>query len=205
MSKLLFIKANPKPIAQSVGLTVGESFLIAYKKANPSDTITEIDLFECFVPEVDMSMLSAWGALGEGTSYTDLTTQQQKQLGASNSILEEFLSHDKYVFVTPLWNFMFPARLKSYIDALCVAGKTFHYTENGPEGLVKNKKALHIHSSGGMHQGAYADKYLRDILGFIGVTNMESLIVEGHAQMLDKTNDIITQGKAKAEELGKKF
>ncbi|MCL2521652.1 MAG: NAD(P)H-dependent oxidoreductase [Erysipelotrichales bacterium] len=203
--KLLFIKANPKPTELSIGLTVGEAFLKAYKEKNPNDVITEINLFERFVPEVDKNMLVAWSALEEGKEFTNLNLDQQKQLNASNEILTEFLNHDKYVFITPLWNFMFPARLKSYLDALCVSGKTFHYTKNGVEGLVKNKKALHIHASGGVYKGAYADRYLKEILNFIGIEDMKTLLIEGHEEMPDKGSEIISQGKDKASKIGREF
>ena len=169
MAKMLVVKANPKPVERSVGLSVGESFINSYKNANPNDSVTEINLFEMFIPEVDGNMMTAWGLLQDGKPFTTLSGEQQKQLGASNAILEEFLSYDKYVFITPMWNLSYPARLKSYIDALCVAGKTFRYTEKGPEGLIKGKKVLHIHSSGGFHKGAYADSHLREILNFIGL------------------------------------
>ena len=202
---LLMIKANPKPVADSVCLTVGQAFLDAYKKANPGDTITELNLFDMYVPEVDGDMFNAWSALQGGKSIGDLPKEQQKQLNASNAILEQFMKHDKYVFVTPLWNLSYPARLKSYIDALCVAGKTFRYTENGPEGLIKGKKALHIHASGGLHNGACADKHLRDILSFIGIDDMETLIAEGHAYDSNKAEEIISKAKVKAAEVGTRF
>ena len=205
MSKILCIKANPKPVELSAGLTVGMAFLESYKKINPNDEITEINLFEQDLPEVNGDMLSAWVALKEGSPFASLSDEQQRQLKTSDDILEEFLAHDKYVFITPLWNFMFPARLKAYIDTLCVAGKTFKYTEKGPEGLVKNRKALHINSSGGLHQGAYANKYLRDILGFIGIVDMETVIVEGLEQMAEQAAEIIEKGKASVIHISKTF
>ena len=205
MSKLLVVKVNPKPAGQSVGLTVGEAFVNAYKEANPADAVTETNLFERYIPEVDGSMLAAWGALAAGKTFADLSETQQKQLEASGAILEEFMAHDKYVFITPMWNLMFPARLKSYIDALCVAGKTFRYTANGPEGLLKNKKAFHIVASGGVHQGAYGDKYLRGILNFIGIEDVGSLYVEGQALTPDKAQEILEASKTRARDVGKRF
>ena len=205
MSKLLVIKANPKPTELSVGLTVGEAFVNAYRETHPEDTITEVKLFERFVPEVDGNMLAAWGALAQGKTFADLSREQQAQLKASNELLEEFMAHDKYVFITPMWNLMFPARLKSYIDALCVAGKTFRYTANGPEGLLKDKKAFHINASGGFHQGAYGDKYLRGILNFLGIEDIGSLFVEGHAFEPARAEEILENGKTQAADVGRRF
>jgi FMN-dependent NADH-azoreductase len=65
--------------------------------------------------------------------------------------LDQFLEADKVVFVTPMWNFNIPSRVKTYIDNLCIPNKAFKYTENGPVGLIKGKKALHIHATGGVH------------------------------------------------------
>ena len=205
MSKLLVIKANPKPTELSVGLTVGEAFVNAYKETHPDDTITEVRLFDRFVPEVDGNTLAAWAMLAEGKIFAELPREQQVQLKASNDLLEEFMAHDKYVFITPMWNLMFPARLKSYIDALCVAGKTFRYTATGPEGLLKDKKAFHINASGGIHHGAYGDKYLRGILNFIGIEDIGSLFVEGHALAPDKAEEIIAAGKIQAADVGRRF
>ena len=189
----------------SVSLTVGGVFLEAYKKSNPNDTVTEINIYDSFVPEIDKNLLDSWNALAEGKKHESLSAEQQKQLTAFDAISEEFMNHDKYVFVTPLWNFMIPARLKSYIDALCVAGKTFKYTSNGPVGLLQGKKALHINSSGGLYKGSYADEYLRYTLKFIGIADYGSIIVEGHAHMPEKATEIIEKGKAHALEVAAKF
>ena len=205
MTKLLVVKVNPKITKNSVGLTVGEAFVNAYKKANPNDEVTETNLYERFIPEIDGNILAAWGELEKGKTFDALTKEQQKLLEASELILEEFLAHDKYVFITPLWNLSYPARLKSYIDALCVSGKTFRYTDKGPKGLIKGKKALHIHASGGFHQGAHADKHLRDILKFIGIDDITTLLAEGHDFAPDKASELIEQAKEKARALGSQF
>src|SRR5699024_3735453 len=60
----------------------------------------------------------------------------------------QFVNADKYVFVTPFWNFSFPPVMKAYLDSVSVAGKTFKYTAEGPVGLLPDKKALHIQARG---------------------------------------------------------
>lgn len=202
---VLIIKANPKTAENSVGLKVGQVFVNAYKEANPTATITEINLYERLVPEIDGDMLTAWAALQKGTAFTDLSNEQQEKLEAANNILDEFINHDKHVFITPMWNFIYPARLKSYLDALCVAGKTFKYTEAGPIGLIKGKKALHIHASGGKHNGAQATTHLNGLLNFIGIDDIETLIIEGHEQTPDKADEIIKKAEAKAKEIALRF
>lgn len=206
MTKLLVIKANPNTTEASFGLSTGQAFVDAYKEANPNAEVTEINLFEEYIPEIDGNMMAAWGALANGTAFTDLPEDQQKQVGASGALLEQFMANDQYVFITPLWNFSFPARMKSYLDALCVAGTTFRYTETGPVGLLEGKKALHIHASGGVHsEDNYADRLLRNILGFIGISDVETLFVEGQAYSPEKAEEIKEQAKASAAEAAKRF
>lgn len=74
-----------------------------------------------------------------------------------NTNLETFMHADRYVFVTPMWNFSYPSVVKAYLDNLAIADKTFKYTENGPVGLLEGKKALHIQATGGVYsEGPYA-------------------------------------------------
>lgn len=69
-----------------------------------------------------------------------LTDDEQMKVSRLSDILEEFLSADKYVLVTPMWNLSFPPVVKAYIDAISIAGKTFKYSAEGPQGLLTDKK-----------------------------------------------------------------
>lgn len=203
MSKLLVIKANPNPIEKSYGLSVGQSFIDSYKEHNPTDTIDEINVFDMDIPEIDGTILTAWDALAH---QGDLSKLQKEALGKTGAILENFLKYDKYVFITPLWNSCFPSRLKSYLDALCVPGKTFKYTDLGPQGLITGKKALHIHTSGSFIRSAnLADSLLREILNLIGVKEVETLYVQGHANMPHLADSIKERAKDIATQTAKGF
>ncbi len=106
------------------------------------------------------SLLGAKFAAGEG--FEALTEAQQQKVAAMNTNLETFMNADRYVFVTPMWNFSYPPVVKAYLDNVAIAGKTFKYTENGPVGLLEGKKALHIQATGGVYsEGAYAARRLR--------------------------------------------
>ena len=148
MSKVLYITANPKSKDESYGLTVGDAFIKAYKKFNSNDQIINLDLYNMEIPLIDEDILNAWGKFGQGKSFEELTIDEQKKISSMNSLLEQFLSADKYIFVTPLWNFTVPPKMKAYLDNVCIAGKTFKYTENGPKGLLNDKKAIHIQARG---------------------------------------------------------
>lgn len=211
MSKVLYITANPKAVEQSFSLTVGEAFINTYKEANPQDEIVNIDLYNMEVPEVDGVVFSAWGKFAQGASFEELTVDEQNKIAAMGNILEQFMSADKYVFVTPLWNFTVPARMKSYLDNVCIAGKTFKYTENGPVGLLTDKKAVHIQARGGVYSEGPAsavemgDRYVNAILGFIGIADRQSIITEGMNAMPNKAEGIKAEAVAKAKEAARRF
>lgn len=211
MSKVLYITANPKSVEQSFGLSIGEAFIKTYKEANPQDEIIHIDLYSREVPEIDGTVLSAWGKFGQGHSFEQLTSEEQKKMGSMEAILGQFISADKYIFVTPLWNFTVPARMKSYLDNICVAGKTFKYTESGSIGLLDGKKAVHIQTRGGIYSHGPAaavemgDKYINAILDFVGISDRESIIAEGMNATPDKAESIKAEAIAKAKETAQRF
>lgn len=103
-----------------------------------------------------------------------------------SAVLEEFLAADVIVIGAPMYNFSVPSALKAWIDRVAVAGKTFHYTANGPEGLAKGKRVVIASSRGGFYgQGTAAqsfdfqEPYLRAVLGFLGITDVEFVRAEG--------------------------
>lgn len=199
MSKVLIIKGSPKPIQCSQSLMLGEEFLKAYRAVKPEDEITVIDLYNTDLPEIDSELVYIIENLKKGLSLQDLTEEAKNKLQRYNLCSDEFIQADKYVFVTPLWNLGLPSRVKTYIDTICVAGKTFRYTEKGPQGLLQQKKCLHIHASGGFHLNDplnHADPFLRDIMKFLGVDNYKNLVIEGHNAVPDRAQTIIKQAYA---------
>jgi FMN-dependent NADH-azoreductase len=110
----------------------------------------------------------------------------QKDVAASQTVLDEFLAADTVVIGAPMYNFTIPSQLKAWIDRIVVRGKTFQYSANGPEGLAGNKRVIIAISRGGFYgAGAPAaslehlETYLRGIFSFIGVTNLEIIVAEG--------------------------
>jgi FMN-dependent NADH-azoreductase len=103
---------------------------------------------------------------------------------AAAQALQEFLDTDIVVLGAPMYNFGIPSTLKAWIDRLAVAGKTFHYTANGAEGLAGGKQVIVASSRGGFHQDAPSDfqePYLRFMFGFFGITDVEFVRAEGLA------------------------
>ena len=123
------------------------------------------------------------GALGTPAEQRSAAQQQEAELSAKT--LAEFLAADAVVIAAPMYNFTIPTQLKAWIDRIAVAGQTFRYTEAGPEGLCGNKKAIIVSTSGGLHAGqatgvAHED-YLKVLLGFLGITDIEFVRAHGLA------------------------
>lgn len=208
MTKLLYITAHPLDELGSNSMAAGKTFVDSYKENHPSDEVKHIDLFNEDIPMIDKDVLTGWGKLRNGD---ELTSEEQQKVNRLSEILDEFLEADKYVFVSPMWNLSFPPVLKAYIDAISIAGKTFKYTAEGPQGLLTDKKVLHIQSRGGYYtEGPAAevesdDRYLRNIMTFLGVPSYETIIIEGHNAEPEKTEEIKAASIAEAKELAKTF
>lgn len=198
MSKVLYIKANIKNEGESRTFKVSDSFVEEYKKNNPEDEIITLDLYKeniDFLRPDDLGKI--FGPKNEESN--------------NNPILKyayQFAEADKYIFAAPMWNLSFPAILKAYIDYVSVSGITFKYTAEGPVGLLNDKKAVHIVSSGGIYDNSpyeMGDRYLRTILGFFGVKEVETIAVEGLDIIGVDVQAKVEEGIEKATELAKRF
>lgn len=114
----------------------------------------------------------------------DLTPAQAEERALVDAVVEEFLSADVVVIGAPMYNFSVPTQLKAWIDRLAQAGRTFRYTETGPVGLAGGRKVIVASSRGGIYTAGlealdHQEAYLRTVLGFIGVTDLEFVRAEG--------------------------
>ncbi len=145
--------------------------LIGRIEATANTTMTRRDL------AVDAPSLvnEAW----VGANFTDPAARSDAQvaeLAASDALVAELEAADVIVIGVPIYNFSIPAVLKAWIDMVARAGVTFRYGEDGPEGLLNNKKAYVVMASGGVPIGSamdFASPYLRHLLGFIGIHDVE--------------------------------
>jgi FMN-dependent NADH-azoreductase len=107
-------------------------------------------------------------------------------IAAGQAVLDEFLAADIVVIGAPMYNFTIPSQLKAWIDRILVAGKTFKYGANGPEGLAGNKRVIVAISRGGYYganspaaAGEHLETYLRWVFGFIGIANPQFISADG--------------------------
>jgi FMN-dependent NADH-azoreductase len=128
-----------------------------------------------------------------------------------HALANEFISYDYFVFVSPMWNLNSPAILKAFIDNLFIAGKTFAHTENGPKGLLTNKKAIHLQTRGGQYTRTPMEelesgyRYLKIALRFLGIEVMDSVITEGFDINPLKVPEILAAGQENARHAAKEF
>jgi FMN-dependent NADH-azoreductase len=208
MADILYVSCNLKPVGQSRSLSVGAEFLETYVSRNPHDRVHVIDVYRDPIQRIDADVLSGWAKRRDRKGALALTDDQQRKLARLDKLADQFAAADKYVFVTPMWNLGFPAELKMYIDAVCVVGKTFRYTERGVEGLLRGKKCLHIHASGGFHHGRPEDHsvpFLRSIMSFMGVDEFESIVLEGLDAVPHRADEIRLAATKRAHELARTF
>jgi len=146
------------------------NLLSAHLRAqNGSSTVVDRDLAKG-VPQITEAMIEAFY-----TPKEKRTTAQNEQIAVSDELLKEIHESDVLVFGVPMYNFSVPGSLKAYFDLVARVGETFKYSENGPIGLVKGKKAYVIVASGGVEfqsEADFASNYIKLFLGFIGITDV---------------------------------
>ena len=204
MKKLLHIIATPRG-EESRTLRVSGSFLDAFKSAHPDWTVEELNLFEEQLPPLTLKRVDGKYELLAGK---DLTGESKKAWKGIEDYISNFLSADAYLISAPMWNFSIPYALKHYLDVIVQPKYLFRYTEQGPEGLAKNRKMLIITSRGGDYSSPEASKmdlqepYLRTVFGFVGITDITFI----HAQPMDAMGpDIQAQKIKEAQAQAKKI
>jgi FMN-dependent NADH-azoreductase len=182
MSKLLYIQASPRG-QRSHSVTVTDALIDEYEKKHPDDEVEILNVFDESLPNFDGLAVQAKYTILHGKSHSQIEQDLWKNV---EKVIEQFTSVDKYVLATPMWNFSIPYRLKQYIDILVQPGYTFSYSpESGYEGLVKGKTMLAVYARGGEYTpGSDAEgydmqkKYIELIFGFMGITDISSVVVE---------------------------
>lgn len=206
MAKLLYITANPKSdVKLSKGMQIGEAFLEEFKKEQPDIEIEKMHLYEMEIPEIDMDLLYGRAKLSfMGYTFEQLTVEEQTKLKKMHALADRFIDADYYVFVTPLWNLGSPSILKAFLDNLFIVNKTFVNKEHGPEGLLTNRKAIHIQTRGGIYSTGpmvdfeFGDRFLRKALGFLGLELMDTVVAEGMDHFPKQAAEIVAAAKGKA-------
>ncbi len=161
-------------------------------------SVIERDLVATPIPVLDGEI--AGGLRGGDT----LTARQEEALALSDMLINELHNSDTIVIAAPMYNFSVPTQLKNWFDIIARAGVTFSYTENGPVGLITGKKVIVVTTRGGMHKDGPTDTmvpYLKTILGFIGLTDVEFVYGEALAMGEEMAAKGITNAKSALEKI----
>lgn len=132
------------------------------------------------------------------------TAEEKALLALSDELVSEIKNADLIVINAPMYNFGVPTQLKSYFDFIARPRITFQYTEKGPEGLLSGKKAVVLVAFGGFHQNQPTDlvtAYVKTILGFVGITDVQFVYVEGIGFGSEATAKAQNQAKAEIDKI----
>lgn len=156
---------------------LSNEFVEAWQGKNPDGRVVSRDLAAEPAPHLNLARFQSFLTAEEERS------DEQKAVAAySDGLIEEIRSADVLVLGIPMYNFSVPSTLHTYFDHIARAGITFRYTENGPEGLLKGKKAFVFITRGGVYGEDHAQTaFVRQFLGFIGITDVEFVHAEGLA------------------------
>jgi len=172
MSTLLHIIATPRGEA-SRALNISHSFLDEFMRGVPPRSVDELDLFSTDLPEITPGRITGKFQLLAGG---ELDQQAKIEWAAIEPHITRFLAADAYLVTVPMWNFGIPYRLKHYLDVIVQPRHLFMYTENGPVGLVRNKKMVIVSTRGGDYSAApqfdFVVPYLRTVFGFVGIMDV---------------------------------
>ncbi len=200
MSSILLLTSSPR--AESLSTTIASDLAGKLKAQQSGSVVVRRDLAANPLPHIDDLFTAAIRKPADAR-----TAQEAEAVKTSDSLVDELLAAETIVIGTGLINFGIYSSLKTWIDNVARAGRTFTYTENGPVGLATGKKVYVVLASGGVYsQGPaapmnHAVPYLKSVLGFLGITDVETIYVEGLAFGPEAAEKAIGAAKARAEEI----
>ncbi|WEA02840.1 FMN-dependent NADH-azoreductase [Mucilaginibacter sp. SJ] len=177
--KILHLISSPRGEA-SFSVKLGKAIVSELQSAHPDHTLITHDLTATPFPHLEEAHITSFF-----TPEEKRTPELVEAVKHSDEAIAELMNADTIVIDAPMYNFGIPSTLKTWIDHVARAGKTFKYDGKTPEGLVKNKKVYLAISSGGVYSEGFmkaydfTESYLRAVLGFMGMTDIKAFRVEG--------------------------
>ena len=158
---------------------LANSFVEKWQAENSDGVVIERDLASDPVPHLDAYRITALNSPAE-----ERDADQEAVVSLADALLAEVKSADTIVIGLPMYNFNIPSQLKSWFDHLARAGVTFHYTEQGPVGLIEDKPVYLVATRGGLYAEQGQDfqvDFVKQFLGFIGLKDTRLVLAEGLA------------------------
>ena len=185
--RVLHVVGSPKG-EDSTSSKLAKAFLDAYLEKNPGHTVTTLDVWAAKLPPMDGEMVAAKFAPFFGEELSDSQVEGWKNIRA---VVDDFISYDKILISTPMWNYSIPYELKHYIDLLVQPGVTYGLDEDfNHVGILQDRPLQFILTrSSPLAEGSPEDfqlPYLKHIFGFMGLKDVRVMIVEGTTLPQDK-------------------
>ena len=177
--KILHLISSPRGEA-SFSIKLGNAIVEKLQAANPGSSLVTHNLTDSPFPHLEEVHINSFF-----TPLENYTPELAEAVKHSNEAITELKNADAIVIGVPMYNFGIHSTLKAWLDHIARAGQTFNYSENGPEGLVKNKKVYLAISSGGVYSEGpmkvydFTESYLRSVLGFLGMVDVSVFRAEG--------------------------
>ena len=191
MKTILHITSSSN-LHNSVSREIGAATVERLKAAHPDATVITRDLVQHPVPHIAPAFV--------GAMFTD---HDAPELALSRTLIAEVVASDILVIEAPMYNFSIPSVLKAWIDHVVRAGITVKYGAAGVEGQLKGKKAVLVLGRGGIYTEGpmkamdYQETYLRAVLGFVGITDIEAVIIEGASMGTEKRTEALAKARPK--------
>ncbi|MEJ8567995.1 FMN-dependent NADH-azoreductase [Elongatibacter sediminis] len=192
-------------IQSSLSSDDGQSSQLAHRfaarwlQANPGGRIVVRDLARNPVPHLTAERFQAFL-----TDPEDRSPRQREIVAESETLIGELEAADAIAIGLPMYNFGIPSTLKAWIDHVARAGRTFRYTENGPEGLLADRPVYLLAARGGLYHGTPRDTqsaYMMNFLGFIGLHDVEFVYAEGLALGAEEAQATLQNAHAQIDRL----
>lgn len=201
MKNILLVESSPRG-SESFSHKVAQSVVNDLKARHPEAKVIVRDLASNPPPHVGLPFITGMYAPPEHR-----TPEQAKAIALSDALIDELFAADTVVMAVPMHNFTLPSTLKAWIDHVARAGRTFNYGAHGPEGLLKGKRAIVVLASGGVYSNErmkpfdFVEPYLRTVLGFIGITDVNVVRVEGAANSAIGAEKALVAASAQSKQI----
>lgn len=201
MSNILYLTSSPRDRA-SYSNQIAERVIEELREADATAVVTTRDLARNPLPHIDDDFVAATRS-AEGPR----TDRQRALLELSDTLVDELLAADTVVIAAAMINFSVASTLKAWIDFVARAGRTFRYSEAGPQGLATGKRVIVVAASGGVYSGGdYAGfdfqvPWLKGVLGFLGMTDVEIIRVEGTAFGPEAADKALAAARVRAHDV----
>lgn len=213
MKKLLYIICNSKPEKLSASKSVGREFIKTFSESHSDVVMKQLDLCQMNLPKLHYKYFKDRNSVVDSQDYNDLTQKEKKDVDRIIELANEFKEADFYVIAVPMWNLMFPAPLKEYLDCIIQNDITIKISPEEIGGLLDDKvrTMVYIQSSGGGipwfldRKINHGGTYIKDIFKFMGIKNFHEILVENTGFTEEEQHEAIEKGKVKARDLVSKL